>query len=434
MKIAILGYGKQGASAAKYWSKDKSNSITICDENENAKIPAKYDKKLGKDYLKDLDKFSLIVRSPSVHPKQIAKANSPETLFDVTTNTNEFFKTCPSKNIIGITGTKGKGTASTLITKILQAAGKTVHLGGNIGTPPLELLENGIKKDDFVVLELANFQLIDLKYSPHIALCLMIANEHLDWHGDSVEYVNSKKQLFVHQKPKDIAVYYAQNLSSQEIAASGSGKKIPYYSPPGAIIENDDIVIDNQSICSTDEIKLLGQHNWQNVCAAVTVAWQITQDVKAIRSAIIDFGGLQHRLEFVRKLAGVKYYDDSFGTTPETAIVAIEAFKEPKIVILGGSDKGASFDELAKTVASSNVKKAVLIGDTADKIKKSLKEAGFTNCVDGGKTMKEIVKSAKDQAKTGNVVLLSTACASFGMFENYEDRGKQFKKAVKALV
>ena len=183
MKIAILGFGKQGLSAYDYW-KGPDNAITICDENEVLELPEGTSGQLGQNYLHELDKFDLIVRSPSVHPKDITVANSPATLDKVTSVTNEFFRVCPSKNIVGVTGTKGKGTTSTLIAKILEADGKKVHIGGNIGTPPLDMLKNGIEPEDWVVLELANFQLIDLNYSPKIAVCLMIAPEHLDWHTD----------------------------------------------------------------------------------------------------------------------------------------------------------------------------------------------------------------------------------------------------------
>src|SRR5680860_514808 len=190
MNIAILGYGKQGQSAYEYWSA-KDHDLTICDNNENAKIPKDAKKQLGADYLKDLSRFDLIVRSPSVHPKDITDIAGQEILTKVTSNTNEFFKVCPSQNIIGVTGTKGKGTTSSLIARMLKAAGKTVYLGGNIGIPPLELLNPSaggkLKPDDWIVLELANFQLIDLHYSPQVAVCLMLVDEHLDWHGDSIE-------------------------------------------------------------------------------------------------------------------------------------------------------------------------------------------------------------------------------------------------------
>ncbi|MEI6249479.1 MAG: UDP-N-acetylmuramoyl-L-alanine--D-glutamate ligase, partial [bacterium] len=312
--------------------------------------------------------------------------------------------------------------------------GKTVHLGGNIGTPPLEMLEAGINENDYVVLELANFQLIDIKYSPHIAVCLMVVPEHQDWHEDMEEYVTAKKQLFINQTPSDIAIYYSENEISKDIASSGSAIKIPYFKDPGANIENEVIEINGQRICRTDEVKLLGRHNLQNVCAAITTAWQIDKNISPLKDVVVSFAGLEHRLELVRELNGVKYYDDSFATTPESAIVAIEAFKDPKVIILGGSDKGAEYIKLAKTVAGGNVKHAVLIGDTAKSIEQALKNEGFSDYYFGSKDMNEIVELCKEKSSPGDVVLLSTGCASFGIFKDYKDRGEKFKKAVQELA
>lgn len=432
MKVAILGYGEQGRSAYEYW-KDLGADITICDQNESLELPSDAQKRLGPTHLNHLDTFDLIVRSPFVKPVDIVAANSPDILPKVTTVTNEFFRVCPTKNIVGITGTKGKGTTSTLVAKMLEAAGKRVHLGGNIGIPPLDLLKNGIQPDDWVVLELANFQLIDLQYSPHIAVCLMVTPEHLDWHNDTNEYYLAKTQLFRHQTSDDFAIYYSENENSKRIAATGSGWKLPYMAFPGAFVQNQQIVVDNRQVCSVDELKLLGKHNWQNACAAVTAFWKISQDLEAVRKVLTSFTGLEHRLEFVREVNGVKYYDDSFGTTPETAIVAMQALDQPKVVILGGSDKGASYDELAKAVAASNVRHVLTIGDTGPEIAKALVETGYDNGMSGGKTMTEIVASATKLAEPGDVVLLSTGCASFGLFKNYKDRGEQFKAAVQSL-
>lgn len=433
MKIAILGYGKQGKSAYQHWKKP-DNQITVCDRDQSLDTPNDVEAQLGPHHLENLNRFDLIVRSPTIHPAWIVAANSKKILEKVTTNTNEFFKVCPTKNIIGITGTKGKGTTSTLIAKMLEAAGKRVHLGGNIGIAPLELLKNNIQPEDWVVLELANFQLIDLRYSPHIAVCLMVVDEHLDWHVDAQEYIEAKKQLFAHQSRKDAAIFYAHNKRSIEIAAAGNGKKIPYMHLPGATVNGDIIGIGSQAIAQTKQIKLLGEHNWQNVCAAITAVWQISKNTEAIRTVIETFRGLEHRLEFVREISGVKYYDDSFGTTPETAIVAIKAFKDPKVVILGGSDKGSNYGELARAVKANNVRGVVVIGQMKEKIRQALQKVGFDDVIDGGDTMTDIVETAKEAAGIGDIVLLSTGCASFGMFKNYEDRGQQFKAAVQALV
>ena len=429
MKIAILGFGAQGRSAYEYWGKPE-NEITVCDINSAAEIPVQAKSKLGADYLKDLEKFDLIVRSPSVAPEEIAENNSPAILEKVTSVTNEFFKVCLTKNIIGVTGTKGKGTTSSLIAQMLEASGKKVHLGGNIGVAPLDLLKNNINQDDWVILELANFQTIDLKYSPHIAVCLMVVPEHLDWHSNEKHYYDSKKPLFAHQEEDDITVYFAENSISKEIASQGRGKKITFYQPPGAFIERNNLVIDEKIICATDEFKLPGRHNWQNICAATTAFWQVEKNVEAARKIATTFSGLPYRLELVREIDGVKYINDSFGTSPETAQVAIEAFSEPKILILGGSDKGSDYTELGRTIAENNVKKVLLIGKMARKIKQALDQAGYEDYADGGNDIYEIVSNARKASSPGDIVLFSTACASFDMFENYKDRGDKFTRAV----
>jgi len=433
MKIAILGYAREGRSAYDYWHSD-TNQITICDQDDSVSLPDGVQRRLGSEYLLDLDKFDLIVRTAGLNPKEIVKANSEAILSKVTSATNEFFRVCPTRNIIGVTGTKGKGTTSTLTAKMLEAAGKKVHLGGNIGLSALDLLGSGIQPDDWVVLELSSFQLIDIKYSPLIGVCLMVVPEHLNWHDDFNDYLKAKSQLFAHQTANDKAIYFAGNDNSKQVASVGQGQKIPYLGEPGAIVKEGYINIDGQNICAADEIKLPGRHNLQNVCAAVTATWQVTQDIDAFRQVLTSFAGLSHRLELVREIDNVKYYDDSFGTTPETAQVAIEAFPRPKVIILGGSDKGALYSELAKTISADNVRSVVLIGLTAPAIKSTLQEVGYTSFIDGGADMRQIVDTARQAAKPGDVVLLSTACASFDMFKNYEDRGNQFKAAVQALV
>ena len=261
----------------------------------------------------------------------------------------------------------------------------------------------------------------------------MVVPEHLNWHKDMAEYITSKQQLFVWQTYDDIAIFYPDNEYSATIASAGNGAKAPYCENPGAVIVDGCITIGGQEICDVAELKLLGEHNWQNACAAVTTAWQITHSVAAIKSVLTSFDGLPHRLELVRELDGVAYYDDSFGTTPETAIVAMRAFSQPKVLILGGSDKGSDYTELAEAVYTSGVKKALLIGDQAAKIQTALQKAGFMDFDAGGEAMEHIVASARAAAADGDVVLLSTGCASFGMFENYKDRGDQFQKFVQSL-
>ncbi|HVX23748.1 MAG TPA: UDP-N-acetylmuramoyl-L-alanine--D-glutamate ligase [Candidatus Saccharimonadales bacterium] len=432
MNVAILGYDTEGRVSYDYYRK-LGHDVTICDQKTDLAVPAGAATVLGESYLDDLDRFDILVRTAGMSPRKILSKN-PAVASKITTQVNEFMHVSPTRNIIGVTGTKGKGTTSTLIAQMLEAAGKRVHLGGNIGIPALELLDEDIRPEDWVVLELSSFQLIDLKVSPHIGVCLMVVPEHLDWHPDINDYTLAKSNLFAHQKSTDIAIYFPESELSRLISSHGHGQKLPYFASPGAAVSGGEIAIENQPICRTDELKLLGQHNWQNVCAAVTAVWQATQDVAALRKALTTFTGLEHRLELVSEHHGVRYYNDSFGTTPETAMVALQAFNEPKVIILGGSDKGANYEELAKTVAKTNVRQALLIGEQAVRIQAALEAAGFHDFQPGGTTMNDIVEKAQAIAQPGDVVLLSPGCASFDMFENYKDRGNQFKRAVQALA
>ncbi|HEX3568829.1 MAG TPA: UDP-N-acetylmuramoyl-L-alanine--D-glutamate ligase [Candidatus Saccharimonadales bacterium] len=431
MKIAILGFGIEGQSAYRYY-RDQGTDITICDMNEALELPEGVHGKLGEGYLQDLSEFDVILRTASINPTTILAANAGIES-KITTVVNEFLRVCPTKNIIGVTGTKGKGTTSTLITKILEASGHQVLLAGNIGISPLDSLHL-VTPESWVVLELSSFQLADLQHSPHISVCLMIAPEHLNWHIDMEDYIRAKAQLFAHQNAHDIAIYFADNEYSHDIASASPGAKITYYAPPGAFVRGrEEIIIDEKVVCRVDELKMLGEHNWQNACAAITAAWQVTKDVAAMHQVLTTFTGLEHRLEFVRTVDDVAYYDDSFGTMPEAAEVAIQAFTQPKVVILGGSDKGASFDGLAAQIKQAQVRHVVLIGVTAAIIQAALEKVGFTDFSEGGTTMRSIVAEARKYAQPGDVVLLAPACASFGLFRDYKDRGEQFKAAVQAL-
>lgn len=430
MNVAIIGFALEGQSALTYWQSKHAN-ITVCDQSPDIQVPDGVAVQLGDGYLENLDRFDIIMRSAGIPPSVIL-AKNPGTAPKITTVIDEFLRVCPTKNVIGITGTKGKGTTSTLTTKMLEAAGYQVFLGGNIGVSPFDFLGQ-VTPESWVVLELSSFQLTDIKHSPHIAMCLMVVPEHLNWHADMDDYMKAKATLFAHQKPEDIAIYFADSPESHKIASNSPGAKITYFAPPGAYVNNNKIVIDNQEICDVGELKLLGEHNWQNACAAATAVWQVAHVPDAIRTVLTTFTGLPHRLEFVRSLDGISYYDDSFGTTPETAIVAIKAFQQPKVVILGGASKGTHFDMLAKTVREQNVRHVITIGDTGPVIADELRAGGYTNITEGGTSMQQIVDAARSVAQAGDVILLSTGCASFGLFDNYKDRGNQFKQVVSNL-
>jgi len=442
MKVALVGFGVENQAAYRFF-KARGANITICDQDTSTEPPQGSQTQLGERYLDNLDRFDVVVRTVGMHPSVLLKHN-PGIKAKITNAVDIFFRECKTP-IIGVTGTKGKGTTSTLITKIINAGGKKAILGGNIGIPALDLLDEA-KEADYVVLELSSFQLEDITASPHIGVCLMVVPEHLNWHANFDDYKRAKANMFKFQKPGDIAVFNGLNAASREIASVSPAKTKLLYAVPepsnqsttldyDAHVRGNKLFFRNNLICESDEVGLIGRHNLENVCAAVAATWDIVAgDVSVINKVVTGFTGLEHRLEFVGQVSGVRYYDDSFSTTPETAIAAIKAFKEPKVVILGGSDKGIAFDKLADVVVGHSVRQVLAIGDTGPAIAKLLRDRGYEAVLEKNlDDMESIVAAAKATSKTGDIVLLSTGCASFGMFKNYKDRGEQFQAQVKAL-
>lgn len=432
-KVALLGYGVEGQAAFTYY-RAQGADVTICDERTDVVAPQGAATHLGPDYLRGLDEFDVLVRTAGM-PQSVILAQNPSVGPKITTVVNEFLRVCPTKNVIGVTGTKGKGTTSTLITKILGAAGKQVFLGGNIGVAPLSFLPQ-LHPESWVVLELSSYQLSDIQHSPHIGVCLLMAPDHLNWHGDMPEYVQAKSRMFAQQTSSDVAIYYAANATSQEVANAGAGRKIPYCTPPGAWVNGNNITIDGQEICRTDELKLLGKHNWQNACAAVTAVWEAgIQDVDTIRTVLTTFAGLEHRIEYLGQLADIHYYNDSFASNPEATIAAVQAVPQRKIVIVGGFDRMLPLDHLVQELAGDkSIYKLLLVGASVHRLSTALDAAGFTNYqISSAQDMKGIVKDAQALAKPGDAIVLSPGFASFDMFKNFEDRGEQFKKVVQTL-
>lgn len=435
MKIAILGFGVEGQSAYKYWLQ-QTTDITIHDQNPNVDVPLGAKSVLGPEAYDDLDQYGydFIVRSPGSRIDR----DSLTTL--VTTPTAEFFEKCPVP-IIGVTGSKGKGTTTTLIHEILMAAGKDSHLLGNIGTPALDELEH-IQPGGFAVFELSSFQLFDLHQSPQVAVHLMLEPDHLDWHTNEDEYKNAKANIFRYQTQDNVAVYYAGSKAVQEsVKLSKAQIKIPYdrnmKSSDGVRVVDGKIYMGDLYVAATSQVSLKGEHMLDNVCAAIAATYDIVnpadQPSKLYENVLRGFSGLPHRVQQVAEINGVKYIDDSYSSNPSAAQAGLKAFKEPKIAILGGHDRGAEFDDLARTVKESNTRKVIVIGVTSDKIKKALEGVGYSDYIEGGKTMHEIVKQAAKLAQPGEVVLLSPGCASFDMFQNFSDRGDQFIKEVERL-
>lgn len=398
-KVAILGYGVEGQDAEKYLVK-KGADVSVLDQ------------KFDKDYLKGLDKYDYVVRSPGVYPYK------PELKgINLITPSQIFFEEFKGKTI-GVTGTKGKGTTSTLIYEILKKAKKDVYLAGNIGKPLLGLLDK-LNKNSIVVIEMSSFQLIDLQVSPNISVILNITNDHMDWHKDREEYQKAKENIVKFQKNSDFAVINSEYPASKAFSQKTKANVI-FFSKK-----------DLDSKYKKD-LMLKGEHNLENIAAAVSVAKILKINDQTIIDTIQSFKGLEHRLEFVNEVRGIEFYNDSFATGPQPTIAAIKSFQRPMTIILGGSDKGLSFKDLQEEIEDNkSVENLILIGEIGEKIGKDIKNKNIINL--GKSSMQTVVKKAFEVTPSNGVVILSPAAASFDMFENYKDRGNQFKKEVMKL-
>lgn len=430
MKIAIAGYGLEGETNYAYWATQGGHDITIVDEKQqpDREIPTGLSTILGPDAFSKLQGFDLVVRTAGLAPTRIVTDGK------IWSATNEFFEKSPVP-IIGVTGTKGKGTTASLIASIFEASGRKAWLVGNIGTSALDALEY-IGSEDIVVFELSSFQLWDLERSPHTAVVLLIEPDHLNVHKDMQEYVHAKGEIRAHQKEGDMCFYHPTNKYSREIAdRSSQGTTMRYGIPDdGAVYARDgEFWQKSEVICPTNILKLIGDHNIDNACAAISVARAYGLSIDAIEDGLASFSGLPHRLKFVREVEGVRYYDDSIATTPSSAVAALRSFDQSKVIILGGSAKGSDFSVLAREMVQHQVY-AVLIGDEAPTIAAALNAENFSAYeIIENATMPAVVARAHTIAKAGSVVLLSPSSASFGLFKDYADRGDQFIAAVNSL-
>ena len=444
MKIALIGFGLEAKSAYDYFkSIDQNITFEIYDENSKSKIELPNGVKFFGDF-HDFSKIQadLIVRTPAVNPSRLPKSAK------ITSVTNLFFEKCPAP-IIGVTGSKGKGTVSSFIAEILRAAGLRVHLVGNIGLPALNELSK-IQKDDAVIYELSSFQLWDAQKSPHIAVLNNLEVDHLDVHDGFEDYVAAKMNIAKNQTENDFFIFNAENpivlKNVENLKNQLKAELQPFQDYNLAHIQENHFLWGDEVLFETNILKIPGEHNQKNACAAMIATFDFLCEKGFENEEIFDFwreglskfAGLPHRLKFVREFEGVRFYDDSIATTPGSAIAALNSFEKPKILILGGSNKGADLSGLIEKIAKmpeQELRKVILMGAESEKLAQKLISSGFERFINlGAKTnMQEVVKTAFENAKSGDVVILSPAHASFDMFKSYIDRGEQFVENVNLL-
>ena len=408
MKIALLGYGKEGQAAEKYFkSHEKNVEIDILKDFDPVKIRHK-----------DYSSYDIIFRSPSVPPLGLPNESSV---------TKYFFDHCPCP-IIGVTATKGKGTTCSFIKALLDAEKADTHLVGNIGTPAIEALDD-LKPTSVVIYEMSSFQLWDLEKSPHIAIVGQLEPDHLNVHKDYEDYLGAKSNICKHQTIDDYCIFYQENPDSVKIANKSKAHKIPYpFDIPTKI---------------ADAITIPGEHNKNNFLAALAAVASyknispdeyLKDHESNILAGLKNFKGLPHRLEYLRTINDVKYYDDNFSTNPSSTRVAVNSFPHDKLVIIiGGRDNTNNKDrpEIYEILKSKNIAKIILMGESGHDIAKKYQDDRFIIV----ESLKEAILTAKKAAEAiaPAIVLMSPSAASFDMFQNVYDRGAQFQDLIKNL-
>ncbi len=451
-RIAVLGVAREGIATVR-WLVKHGAVPAVCDRMSRDELGATYaelaklgvsDWRLGDDYLDALGDFDVVFRTPLLPVNDPRLTAAREAGVTVTSQTKLFLALCPAP-VIGVTGTKGKGTTAGLIHAMCEAAGRSSFLGGNIGRPMLEFLDE-LGAADTVVLELSSFQLEDLERSPHVAVVTNLTADHLDRHESVEEYHAAKRSIVRFQGADDLAVLN-QDDSGTKALSEFAGGPLAWFSirrpvSDGAYMEKDELRLvfgeDHGAICRADELLVPGPHNLANALAASVAAAAMGVPREAMRTAIKHYRGLPYHLEFVGEHGGVRYFNDSYATNPTATIPAIESFEQPLVLVLGGQGKGLEYDDLAKTILERQVRGIVTIPPEGEKI-----EAALINVAElSGRpvpdiqpiaSQEEIVPTAAKLARPGDVVLFSPAATSFGWFENYTKRGEFFTAQVKAL-
>ncbi len=440
-RILILGLGREGRDNFIFLRKLFPKKILgVGDRLEFKNLDGKVqkllrgDKKiklhLGKNYLKTLKKYDIILKSPGIpfNLKELKEARKKGVI--ITSQTEIFLENCPGK-IVGITGTKGKSTTASLIYEIFKEAGLKAHLVGNIGRPVLSSLLKA-KKNDVYVYELSSHQLVNIKKSPQIAVFLNVFPEHLDYYSNFKEYVRAKENIAKFQTKQDYLVFNGKDKIVKGIARKSRAKKIPFGCLKPGFKQGVEGIIGKR------DIPLEGEFNLLNIAAAIKVGKIFKISEKNIAKAIKEFKPLPHRLEFVGEYRGIKFYNDALSTIPEASIAALDALgRDVQTIILGGFERNLSFKKLAKKVLESKIKTVILFPTTGQRIWKEIKREAkkkktkklpnhfFTD------NMKEAVRLAYRETRKGKICLLSTASSSFSIFKDYKEKGNLFKKYIK---
>ncbi|SFC66352.1 UDP-N-acetylmuramoyl-L-alanine--D-glutamate ligase [Clostridium uliginosum] len=443
-KVGVVGIGVSniplinflldlGAKVVAFDKKDQKELGEIAVDFNNKGVVLE----LGEGYLNNLTGFDVIFKTPSMRIDSEALLRVKEEGTYITSEMEEFVRYCKGK-IYGVTGSDGKTTTTTIISKMLEAEGYKTWVGGNIGNPLFAQIEE-IKEVDRVVLELSSFQLMTMNLPIDVAICTNLAPNHLDMHKDMQEYIDAKKNIFLYQEAENVLVVNRENDITYEFEKEAKGIVREFSSKrelkSGAYYKDDVLYLLGEEVCKKDNIIIKGMHNVENYLAAF-IATKDDVCIKTMKSVAESFNGVEHRCEFVKEIDGVKYYNDSIASSPTRTLAGLKAFNRKVIIIAGGYDKHLKFEPLADE-GYPYIKELVLLGATKDKIKEVFTELeekkGIKVNITETNSLEEAVNKAKSLADPGDIITLSPACASFDMFPNFMVRGNKFKEIVNNL-
>ena len=443
--VLIIGLGISGVSTVKTLDKIGAN-IYILDIKKSEELEEYLEEikdinlnlYLGTNKI-SLENIDLIIKSPGIPLNLNIFKEAEKKNIEVITDLELAYRIKPNANFIAITGTNGKTTTTTLTGEYFKKAGFTTHVLGNIGVGLLWDVVNG-QEDDIFVIEASSFQLENTKYfNPKISLILNLTPDHLNWHGNFENYINAKKKILNNQTKDEYTILNYDDINVRKIGKDVKSNII-WFSldnelDKGVYLEEGYVVINTgdkiEKVIRIDDIRLPGKHNLENVLSSIAIAWIMELDLEVIEEVLMEFSGVEHRIEYVDTINGIKFYNDSKGTNSDASIKAIEAINSPIILIAGGMDKGGGFDDLIKA-CNNKVKALILLGETKEKIKSTALKYGFKN-IFLVENMKEAVKTSFNIANEKDNILLSPACASWDMYTSFEKRGEDFKASVYKL-